>query len=257
VTFKVCHQCTVEIVRVWGLLVAASYSFPTQVSQRVLVPRCAMALVPGTDASAADEVTLTLYLVLHKDDADTAMRVGVVPARHVTPRKPGLIGLRKDPEEARVRYMKLFGETNLANLVLFEFKFSSAGIARLSTQLTNAEHDFLPKLHKVKYEHQDKDWGVWHFVGDLPLKAPETMTWSSSRMEPTPGTPESLVGPKSHVGPKDKQEPTPGTPESLVGPTELAPPGTPESLTGQKPQGVSWPQPVTPPHVFSRMEETS
>jgi len=66
---------------------------------------------------------------------------------------------------------------------LFEFAFSSAGIARLITQFTNAEHDFLPKLHKVKYEHQGKDWGVRHFVGDLPLTAPETMTWSYSRME--------------------------------------------------------------------------
>jgi len=167
-------------------------SFPTQVSQRVLVPRCAMALVPSTDASAADEVTLTLYLVLHQDDADTAVRLGFVPSRHVTPWKPGLIGLRQDPLEARARYMKVFGETNLANLALFRLVFSSAGIARLSTQLTNAEHDFLPKLHKVKYERQNEDWGVWHFVGDLPLNSPETMTWSLSRMEETPRTLECL-----------------------------------------------------------------
>jgi len=135
---------------------------------------------------AADKVTLTLYLVLHKDDAEMAVRLGVVSPRHVSPGKPGLIGLRQDPEEARVRYMKIFGEKNQANLVLFMFAFSSAGIARMTTQLTNAEHDFLPKLHKVKYEHQTKDWGVWHFVGDLPLTAPEAMTWSYSRMEETP-----------------------------------------------------------------------
>ena len=114
------------------------------------------------------------------------MQNGFVPSRHVTPWKPGLIGLRQDPLEARARYMKVFGETNLANLVLFRLAFSSAGIARLTTQLTNAEHDFMPKLHKVKYARQDEDWGVWHFVGDLPLNSPGTTTWSWFRMEETP-----------------------------------------------------------------------
>jgi len=141
----------------------------------------------GFDASAADPGTLTLYLVLHHDDAVTSQQVGFVSYRHVTPWKTGVIGLRQDPQEARQRYFQVFNEKNQqANLVLFKLVFSSAGIARLTTEKTNAEHDFLPKLHKVKYARQDKDWGVWHFVGDLSLTSPETMTWSWSRMEETP-----------------------------------------------------------------------
>jgi len=143
--------------------------------------------------AVADEGTLTLYLVLHRDDAVTCQRVGFVSHRHVSPWKPGVIGLRQDPQEARARYFQVFREKNQqaennqqAHLVLFKLVFSSAGIARLTTEMTNEEHDFLPKLHKVKYARQDKDWGVWHFVGDLPLNSPETMTWSWSRMEETP-----------------------------------------------------------------------
>ena len=83
-----------------------------------------------------------------------------------------MIGPRQDPREARARYFQVFRENHQQpNLVLFTLVFSQI---------------FLPKLHKVKYANQDKDWGVWHFVGDLPLNSPEIMTASWSRMEETP-----------------------------------------------------------------------
>ncbi len=121
--------------------------------------------------------SLRLYLVLHKDDAETAVRTGFVAARHVTP-KWDVIGLRQNPEEARKRYLKVFGETADASLVLLECFFSAAGIVRFTLELTDAAHDFLPRLHKVQFANQAEDWGVWHFVGDLPLAIPEVMTYN-------------------------------------------------------------------------------
>jgi len=116
-----------------------------------------------------------LYLVIHKDDALADLDNGFVPSRHVSPSpfNKGVIGLRQDPEQARIRYTQFWGETPSADLILFTFVFSPACIARLTTQLTSGEHGFMPKLYKKRYAHQTRDWGVWHFVGDLPLKSPD------------------------------------------------------------------------------------
>ena len=38
------------------------------------------------------------------------------------------------------------------------------------TELSDKTYDFQPRLYKKAWRSQEKDWGVWHFVGDLPLK---------------------------------------------------------------------------------------
>ena len=118
---------------------------------------------------------LTLYLVLHKDDAELAFRVEQISTRHVSPSWPE-IGLRQEPEQALERYKMIFGTVDHSSLVLCEILFSAAGIAKWATELSDKTYDFQPRLYKKAWRSQEKDWGVWHFVGDLPLKDKDLVT---------------------------------------------------------------------------------
>ena len=113
--------------------------------------------------------SLALYVVLHKDDAEQMVRVQHLSSRHVSPSWPE-IGLRQDPDQALERFEKIFGTVDHSVLVLVEVLFSAHGIAKWATELTNQTHQFMPRLYKKTFRKQEEDWGVWHFVGDLPLQ---------------------------------------------------------------------------------------
>ena len=110
---------------------------------------------------------LALYVILHKDDAQQLVDVQRLSARHVSPSLPE-IGLRQKPSEAMERFEKIFGKHAPSRLVLVEVLFSAHGIAKWVTELTNQTHQFMPRLYKKTFWKQEEDWGVWHFVGDLP-----------------------------------------------------------------------------------------
>jgi len=112
---------------------------------------------------------LPLYVILHKDDAQQMVDVQRLSSRHVSPSWPE-IGLRQQPSEAMERFEKIFGKHDPSYLVLVEVLFSAEGIAKWVTELTNQTYQFMPRLYKKSFRNQEEDWGVWHFVGDLPLE---------------------------------------------------------------------------------------
>ena len=112
---------------------------------------------------------LALYVILHQDDAEQMVRVQRLSCRHVSPSWPE-IGLRQNPDQAVLRFEKIFGKVDHSVLVLVEVVFSAHGIAKWVTELQNQTHEFMPRLYKKSFRNQEEDWGVWHFVGDLPLQ---------------------------------------------------------------------------------------
>ena len=112
---------------------------------------------------------LALYVILHKDDAQQMVQVQRLSTRHVSPSWPE-IGLRQSPTQALERFEKIFGKHEPSHLVLVEVLFSASGIAKWATDLTNQTYQFMSRLYKKSFVKQQEDWGVWHFVGDLPLE---------------------------------------------------------------------------------------
>ena len=129
---------------------------------------------PAKTRRVAPKGSLTLYLVLHEDDATTSINVGFIATRDVTPNCP-VIGLRQDPKQAFERYKTIFGDINPR--VCFEITFTPEAVALYMTDITDEANDFMPRLHKKKYTRQNIDWGVWHFAGDLPLRRPQSITY--------------------------------------------------------------------------------
>ena len=120
----------------------------------------------------------TLYLVLHKDDAPYCDWQRFVPPRFVTPGKD-TIGLRVTPEAAIERYRKIFGETvPTSSLFVLCLTFTEKGFAYFASDICDETHYFCPRLSKRTYNDTSEDWGVWHFVGDLPLHDPELLQFS-------------------------------------------------------------------------------
>ena len=110
-----------------------------------------------------------LYLVVHQDDFAGFERSGSVQVRMVTPKKD-YIGLRETPEEAMKRYRLTFGDkVPTSELVMLCVNFTEKGFAHFASDICDASHFFCPRLSKKTFNDSTTDWGVWHFVGDLPL----------------------------------------------------------------------------------------
>ena len=113
--------------------------------------------------------SLALYVVPHKDDAEQMVRVQHLSSRHVSPSWPE-IGLRQESDQALERFEEIFDRVDRSVLVLVEVLFSAEGIAKWVTELTNQTYQFMPRFYKKSFRNQEEDWGVWHFIGDLPLE---------------------------------------------------------------------------------------
>ncbi len=106
----------------------------------------------------------------------TAFKVGNINTRHVTPQWPE-IGLWQEPDQALDRYKQMFRDVDDISLVLCEIVFSTKGFAKWVTDLTDKTFDFHRRLYKKAYRDQEKDWGVWYFIGDLPLNDKDLVTF--------------------------------------------------------------------------------
>ena len=131
-----------------------------------------------TKKPKSPEPRLTLYLVVHTDDVALCRASGSVPSRFVSPKKK-IIGLRERAEDAIERYRLNFGEIEKEKLVLLQDIFTPLGLAYFTTQTCGPANRFCSQLSKKTYG-TDVDWGVWHFVGDLPLDQPHFLvaSWS-------------------------------------------------------------------------------
>ena len=111
---------------------------------------------------------LILYLAVHKDDVDCIKKNSKVPTRFTSPKKPH-IGLREKIPDALARYRLAFGSTTSNEfLVVMRVVFTPLGIAHFTTDNCGVEHHFQCRLSKKIWEDCG-DYGVWHFIGDLPL----------------------------------------------------------------------------------------
>ena len=116
-----------------------------------------------------------LYLVVHQDDFAGFERSGSVQVRMVTP-KNDYIGLRESFEEAMKRYRLTFGDkVPTSELIMLCVNFTETGFAHFASDICDASHFFCPRLSKKTFNDSTTDWGVWHFVGDLPLTRTEML----------------------------------------------------------------------------------
>ena len=116
-----------------------------------------------------------LYLVVHQDDFAGFERSGSVQVRMVTPKK-NYIGLRESFEEAMKRYRLTFGDkVPTSELVMLCVNFTETGFAHFASDICDASDFFCPRLPKKTFNDSTTDWGVWHFVGDLPLTRTEML----------------------------------------------------------------------------------
>ena len=77
------------------------------------------------------------------------------------------MGLPKNKADATLFYTHLSKDEHC----VLEIRFSPPGLAYYTTTLLGSEFDFKPTLYKVQYKDKNTDWGVWHFLGDMPLQS--------------------------------------------------------------------------------------
>ena len=127
-----------------------------------------------------------LWLVVHQDDFAGFQRSGSVQVRMVTPKKD-YIGLRESPEEAFKRYQLIFGDkVPTAELVMVCVEFTETGFAHYASDICDASHFFCPRLSKKIFDDSTTDWGVWHFIGDLPLTRTEMLRCTLHKVNELP-----------------------------------------------------------------------
>ena len=124
---------------------------------------------------------LILYLAVHRDDVDCIKLRGHVPLRFTSPKK-STIALREKMEDAVERYGLAFGPTPREQLAVLRIVLTPLGIAHFTTDNCGAEHDFQCRLSK-KIWTDGVDYGVWHFIGPLPLGSDRLMSMRWISME--------------------------------------------------------------------------
>ena len=124
---------------------------------------------------------LILYLAVHRDDVDCIRRTSEIPLRYTSPRQSTIV-LREKMEDAIERYCFTFGPTPRASLVVLEILFTPLGIAYFTTQNCGAEHDWQCRLSK-RFWRDIVDYGIWHFIGALPLRKDSMMLMRWPSME--------------------------------------------------------------------------
>ena len=80
------------------------------------------------------------------------------------------IGLRERVVDAVDRAIKVEGRDNVSKEthMILRVTFSALGVAHFGTKCQDSSFQFRPKLYKMTF-HDNKDWGVWHLLEDLPL----------------------------------------------------------------------------------------
>jgi hypothetical protein len=123
---------------------------------------------------------LCLYKVESKTEITTIISDGTLRIEKTDGDK-WKIGLRENLADAVERATKISGpikdgvsqavlEISKESLVVLEITFTPLGLAHYTKMYTGPDYRFRPMLQKMSYRG-DTDWKVWHFHGDLPLRA--------------------------------------------------------------------------------------
>ena len=105
-----------------------------------------------------------IYLAVHHSELPTIITQGKVEMTN------GYIGLRKSIEEAMSRAKIFRHGVNKTSHYILAVNFSPLGVQYFGTTPSNERNRFKPLLHKCDYKGS-VDWGTWHFLRDLPLRA--------------------------------------------------------------------------------------
>ena len=105
-----------------------------------------------------------------------------LPTTRYTSPKKSTIGLREKMEDAVERYSLAFGPTPKEQLAVLRVVFTPLGIAHFTTQNCGAEHDWQCRLSK-RFWRDIVDYGIWHFIGALPLRKDSMMLMRWPSME--------------------------------------------------------------------------
>ena len=113
--------------------------------------------------------SLVLYKAVALADVPVLEAANAIPTKIEGP-DAGHIGLRETPamalESATIFPHKVQNDTH----ILLELEFSLQGVAYFVKRCQGKDQQFSPTL--FKRVHLDKiNWGVWHFLDDLPLHA--------------------------------------------------------------------------------------
>jgi hypothetical protein len=80
------------------------------------------------------------------------------------------MGLRENLADAVERTTKIFGPMHKDTHGVLEITFTPLGLGHYGKICQGLDYRFQPMLQKSTYRDAT-DWKVWHFHGDLPLKA--------------------------------------------------------------------------------------
>jgi hypothetical protein len=115
-----------------------------------------------------DEGPFVLWLAVPKRDVELYQSQGHVPLHGVSGGR-SYIGLREQPTAAVERVYESTGKAATKDShMLLELRLTMFGLGHFATQKTA---DFNTVLFEKTF-NDDVDWGVWHFVGDIPLSGP-------------------------------------------------------------------------------------
>ena len=123
---------------------------------------------------------LVLYKMVLKEDYDVIIEQGFLKLNQQSNADWWKIGLREEKDEAVAREVKVYkkegrGPVNKDTHLICEITFTALGFAYYGMQATGHDYLFQPMLAKQKYPaHEEKDYKVWYFHGDLPLDAKDT-----------------------------------------------------------------------------------
>ena len=112
---------------------------------------------------------LCLYKVVSLTEITTILSDGTLRIEKTDGEK-WKIGLRENLADAVERATKISGPINKESHVVLEITFSPLGLAHYTRMYMGPDYRFQPMLQKMSYRG-DTDWKVWHFHGDLPLRA--------------------------------------------------------------------------------------
>ena len=91
--------------------------------------------------------------------------------------------MRVTPEEGMQRYRQTFGDkVPTFELIILCLKFTEKGFPHFANDICDQAQFFCPRLSKKIFPSSPgTDWGVWHFVGDLPLIQTELLQFTFHR----------------------------------------------------------------------------
>jgi hypothetical protein len=138
--------------------------------------------------------SLVLYVLIHKGDKETCVRVKEVPTRFVNA-KWKYVGLRETIEAAIKRRNDTWDEKVKAEThEVLKVEFTEVGVGRLTIRACCGDDHFCSTLFKKKFTDPTTDWKTWHYMGSLPLPGHPEFNEENCSIEwlPLPGPVDSL-----------------------------------------------------------------